>query len=48
MPFILRGVTRAGINSVTASRELQRAGQRLTSDLRNNLHEEMTTDIPLE
>ncbi|MBK0419767.1 oxidoreductase [Leucobacter sp. CSA1] len=49
MPFILRGVTLVGINSVTASRELrQRAWERLSSDLPADLLDEMTTEIPLD
>jgi acrylyl-CoA reductase (NADPH) len=49
MPFILRGITLAGINSVTASRELRaRAWRRLSSDLRTDLLDEMTTQIALD
>lgn len=49
MPFILRGVTLAGINSVTASRALRRrTWQRLSSELRTDLLDEMTTQITLD
>ncbi|MFT0846935.1 MDR family oxidoreductase [Actinomycetaceae bacterium L2_0104] len=49
MPFILRGITLVGINSVTASRELrQHAWQRLARDLRFDLLDEMTTEIRLD
>ncbi len=49
MPFILRGITLAGINSVTAPRELRElAWQRLASDLRFELLDEMTSQITLE
>jgi acrylyl-CoA reductase (NADPH) len=47
-PFILRGVTLAGIESVRASLELRnRAWQRLVSDLPLGLIEEMTVVEPL-
>lgn len=49
MPFILRGVTLVGINSVTAPRHVrQRAWQRLASDLRSDLLDEMTSEITLD
>ena len=49
MPFILRGVTLVGINSVTAARDLrQQAWQRLTSDLSSSLLDEMTSEITLD
>lgn len=48
MPFILRGVTLAGINSVTAPRVLrEQAWERLASDLPLELLEEMTREISL-
>lgn len=49
MPFILRGVTLAGINSVTATPELRaQAWARLASDLPLELLDEMTQEIPLD
>lgn len=49
MPFILRGVTLVGINSVTASRDLrQRTWKRLAEDLSSELLEKMTSEISLE
>jgi acrylyl-CoA reductase (NADPH) len=48
MPFILRGVTLAGINSVFAPRELRElAWRRLASDLDPALLDELTTTIVL-
>jgi acrylyl-CoA reductase (NADPH) len=48
MPFILRAVTLAGINSVQAPRELRlEAWRRLTTDLDLDLLGAMTTSIPL-
>ncbi|PJJ65225.1 MDR family oxidoreductase [Compostimonas suwonensis] len=48
-PFILRGVTLAGVNSVEASLELrQRAWSRLADDLDPALLDGMTSVIPLE
>lgn len=48
MPFILRGVTLTGINSVTAPRVLrEQAWERLASDLPLELLEEMTQEISL-
>ena len=47
-PFILRGVTLAGINSVTAARELrEEAWKKLASDLDLGKLEAMTREIPL-
>jgi acrylyl-CoA reductase (NADPH) len=47
-PFILRGVTLAGINSVTAPRPLREAAwQRLTKDLDMKLLESMTQETDL-
>jgi acrylyl-CoA reductase (NADPH) len=47
-PFILRGVTLYGIDSVLAPTSLRhRAWQRLASDLDRNKLERMTTEIPL-
>ncbi|WP_022923712.1 MDR family oxidoreductase [Serinicoccus marinus] len=49
MPFILRGVSLVGINSVTASRDLrQRAWRRLADDLSSDLLETMTSEISLD
>lgn len=49
MPFILRGVTLAGINSVTAPAGLrQQAWARLASDLPLELLDEMTQEITLD
>ncbi len=49
LPFILRGITLVGINSVTASRELrERAWKRLSQDLDFELLDEMTTQISLD
>jgi len=48
MPFILRAVTLAGINSVQAPRALrEEAWGRLASDLDRDLLDELTTTIPL-
>lgn len=48
MPFILRAVTLAGINSVQASRTLRtEAWRRLASDLDLGLLEQITTSVPL-
>lgn len=48
MPFILRAVTLAGINSVQASRALRtEAWRRLASDLDLELLERITTSVPL-
>ena len=48
MPFILRAVTLAGINSVQASRTLRtEAWRRLASDLDLELLERITTSVPL-
>ena len=48
MPFILRGVTLAGIDSVVAPRALrEQAWQRLARDLNPALLESMVTDAPL-
>ena len=48
MPFILRGVTLAGIDSVMAPRALrEQAWQRLARDLNPALLESMVTDVPL-
>ncbi|GAA1137752.1 MDR family oxidoreductase [Nesterenkonia lutea] len=48
MPFILRGVTLAGINSVTAPRALrEEAWARLAGDLPVELLDEMTQEIAL-
>ena len=48
MPFILRAVTLAGINSVQASRPLRtEAWRRLASDLDLELLERITTSVPL-
>lgn len=49
MPFILRGVSLIGINSVTASRQLrERAWLRLTCDLSTELLDSMTEEISLD
>ncbi|MBG6237481.1 acrylyl-CoA reductase (NADPH) [Mycetocola sp. CAN_C7] len=49
LPFILRGVSLAGINSVTAPRERrEEAWQRLASDLDPSLLDGMSETIPLE
>ena len=49
MPFILRGVTLLGIDSVMAPLTLrQQAWARLASDLDPTLLETMTTEVPLE
>lgn len=49
MPFILRGVTLTGINSVTASPEVRaQAWARLASDLPLELLDEMTQEIALD
>ena len=49
MPFILRGVTLAGVDSVMAPlAKRQRAWDRLTSDLDTSLLEKMIIDVPLE
>ena len=49
MPFILRGVTLAGIDSVMAPRALrQRAWDRLAQDLNPALLERMIDEVPLE
>lgn len=49
MPFILRGVTLAGINSVEAPRALrEQAWERLASDLDVHLLDTMTSTIALE
>ena len=48
MPFILRGVTLAGVDSVMAPlAKRQRAWDRLASDLDVNLLEKMIIDVPL-
>jgi acrylyl-CoA reductase (NADPH) len=48
MPFILRGVTLAGINSVEAPRKLrEEAWRRLAHDLDLELLDELTTTVPL-
>ncbi len=48
MPFILRGVTLAGVDSVMAPLpKRQRAWDRLASDLDVNLLEKMIIDVPL-
>ncbi|MBF4461436.1 MULTISPECIES: MDR family oxidoreductase [unclassified Rathayibacter] len=48
MPFILRGVTLAGINSVEAPRKLrEEAWRRLAHDLDLALLDELTTTVPL-
>ena len=48
MPFILRGVTLRGVDSVYASREKRLAAwQRLASDLDVTKLEAMTSEIPL-
>lgn len=49
LPFILRGVHLAGINSVDAPRALrEEAWRRLTRDLDRDLLDEMTNEVPLE
>ena len=49
MPFILRGVTLAGVDSVMAPlAKRQRAWDRLASDLDVNLLEKMIIDVPLD
>jgi acrylyl-CoA reductase (NADPH) len=49
MPFILRGVTLAGVDSVMAPlAKRQRAWDRLASDLDVNLLEKMIIDVPLQ
>ncbi len=49
MPFILRGVTLAGIDSVMAPIALRReAWQRLARDLDPAALEAMTTEVPLD
>lgn len=49
MPFILRGVSLIGINSVTAPRKLrERAWRRITSDLSATLLDAMTEEITLD
>ena len=49
MPFILRGVTLAGVDSVMAPlAKRQRAWDRLASDLDTSLLEKMIIDVPLE
>ena len=49
MPFILRGVTLAGIDSVMAPiAKRQRAWDRLAHDLDPTLLESMIEEIPLE
>ncbi len=49
MPFILRGVTLAGVDSVMAPRALrQRAWSRLAQDLNPVLLESMIEEVPLE
>ncbi|WP_218220672.1 MDR family oxidoreductase [Nesterenkonia sp. Act20] len=49
MPFILRGVTLAGINSVTAPQSLrEEAWARLAADLPLELLDEMTQEIALD
>ena len=49
MPFILRGVTLAGIDSVMAPlAKRQRAWSRLASDLDPSLLESMIEEVPLE
>ena len=49
MPFILRGVTLAGIDSVMAPlAKRQRAWARLARDLDPNLLESMIDEVPLE
>ena len=49
MPFILRGVTLVGVDSVMAPlAKRQRAWDRLASDLDVNLLEKMIIDVPLE
>ena len=49
LPFILRGVTLAGINSVLAPEPLRReAWRRLATDLDLDLLDEITTSVPLE
>jgi len=48
-PFILRGVTLAGINSVTAARDVREAAwKRLATDLDRSLLEAMTTETGLD
>ena len=49
MPFILRGVTLAGIESVMAPLALrEEAWSRLASDIDPNALEDMVEDIPLD
>jgi acrylyl-CoA reductase (NADPH) len=49
MPFILRGVTLAGIESVMAPLALrEEAWSRLASDIDRNALEDMVEDIPLD
>ena len=49
MPFILRGVTLAGIDSVMAPLALrEQAWQRLASDLDPKLLDLIAEDVPLE
>ncbi len=49
LPFILRGVTLAGINSVLTPRELRlRAWERLASDLAPDVVESLTASVPLD
>lgn len=48
MPFILRGVTLAGINSVEAPRKLrEEAWRRLAHDLDLDLLDELTSTVSL-
>jgi acrylyl-CoA reductase (NADPH) len=48
MPFILRGVTLAGVDSVMAPQPLRReAWQRLARDLDPKRLETITTEVPL-
>lgn len=49
MPFILRGVTLVGINSVTAPRAVrEQAWKRLADDLSTDLLDQMTDEITLD
>jgi acrylyl-CoA reductase (NADPH) len=49
MPFILRGVTLAGIESVMAPLALrEESWSRLASDIDRNALEDMVEDIPLD
>ena len=49
MPFILRGVTLVGVDSVMAPlAKRQRAWSRLARDLDANLLESMVEEVPLE